>query len=260
MRATFVASGGGAVEPDRVALVTGGASGIGRASAHALAAEGVAVAVADLDPGRAATVADELAAQGVRSLALAVDATDEEQVAAVVAQVVDGLGGLDLAVNCVGRGGLGHTVTSATLEHWNQVLSMSLTSTWLAMKYEIPAMVARGGGAIVNMASSAGVSAQTTASPAYAAAKAGVVHLTRYAARQYAADGVRVNAVAPGLTLTPTVEAWFTPEAIAAEVADAQFIERASSPQEVAATVAFLCSPGAAMITGHTVPVSGGQR
>jgi NAD(P)-dependent dehydrogenase (short-subunit alcohol dehydrogenase family) len=135
---------------------------------------------------------------------------------------------------------------------------MSLTSAWLGMKYEIPAMLARGGGAIVNMASSAGMSPQTTASPAYAAAKAGVVHLTRYAAKQYAAEGIRVNAVAPGLTLTPTVEAWFSPEAIAEQVSSGQFVERAVSPEEVAAAVVYLCSPAAAMVTGRTLPVSGG--
>ncbi|MEU7811375.1 SDR family oxidoreductase [Pseudonocardia sp. NPDC049154] len=242
----------------KIALVTGGASGIGLASARALAEAGAAVAIADLDPDRGVAAAEELAADGARSLFVRVDATAEAEVADMVGRVVDEFGGLDLALNNVGRGELGRTVTTTSLERWNWILGMSLTSAWLGMKYEIPAIRARGGGAIVTMASSAGVSPQTTASPAYAAAKAGVVHLTRYAAKQYAAEGIRVNAVAPGLTLTPTVEAWFTPEAVAEQVSSGQFVERAVRPEEVAAAVVYLCSPAAAMVTGHTLPVSGG--
>ncbi|MEQ3549925.1 SDR family oxidoreductase [Pseudonocardia nematodicida] len=244
----------------RVALVTGGASGIGLASAEALAVAGADVVVADIDSDGGAAAARRLAGLGGRAVFLHVDATDEQHVADAVRRIVSDFGGLDLALNNVGRGELGRTVTTTSLESWNAILGLSLTSTWLAMKHEIPAMVARGGGVIVNMSSSAGVSPQLTASPAYAAAKAGVAHLTRYAARQYADQGIRVNAVAPGITLTPRVEQWFAQDAIAEEVAGSQFIGRAATPAEVAASVVYLCSPAAAMVTGHTVPVSGGVR
>ncbi|OLL75956.1 3-oxoacyl-[acyl-carrier protein] reductase [Pseudonocardia sp. Ae168_Ps1] len=244
----------------RIALVTGGSSGIGLASAVALAAAGADVGIADLDVDGGEAAVARIRAHGRRAVFQRVDATDETQVAGVVGQVVAELGGLDLALNNVGRGELGRTVTTTSLESWNAIIGRSLTSTWLAMKYEIPAMAQRGGGAIVNMSSSAGVSPQITASPAYAAAKAGVVHLTCYAARQYADQGIRVNAVAPGLTLTPRVEQWFAPDAIADEVAESQFVHRAAAPEEVAAAVVYLCSPAAAMVTGHTLPVSGGVR
>lgn len=242
----------------KAALVTGGASGIGRASAHALARAGAAVAIADLDPANGARVVEEIEQAGGRAIFIATDATDEAQVARMVERTVAELGGLDIAFNNVGRGEVGATILSTTEESWDRILATTLKSTWLSMKYEIPVMQAAGGGAIVNMASSAGISPQITGSPAYSAAKAGVVQLTRFAAKAHATDNIRVNSVAPGLTATPMVEAWFTEEMKREVYTRDQFTPRLTQPEEVAAAVLFLASPGAAMVTGVTVPVCGG--
>lgn len=243
---------------DKVGLVTGGGSGIGRASALMLAAAGAIVCVIDLDEAGAAGVAMEIAEAGGRAWPLAADATDERQIADAVARITERHGRLDWALNNVGRGEPGQTILSTTGAGWDRILEVSLKSTWLAMKHEIPPMQAAGGGVIVNMASIAGLVARAASSPAYAAAKAGVIHLTRYAASAHAADGIRVNAVAPGLTVTPLVQRWFTPDDLAASTARDQLIGRPTTPDEVAAVVLFLCSPAAAMITGSVIPVSGG--
>jgi NAD(P)-dependent dehydrogenase (short-subunit alcohol dehydrogenase family) len=243
----------------KVALVTGGASGIGRASSLAFARAGAAVAIADLDEAGAHAVLRDIASGGGRGLVVRADATREEEVAALVDRVVLELGGLDLALNNVGRGETGKSILTTTADRWDWILNVSLKSTWLAMKYEIPVMAATGAGAIVNMASIAGVSPLLSSSPAYAAAKAGVIHLTRYAARAHAKDGIRVNSVSPGLTMTPTVARWFTAQEAAEMTAQNQFIPRAAEPEEVAAAVVFLCSDGAAMITGTNVPIAGGS-
>lgn len=242
----------------KVALVTGGASGIGRASALALAKAGAAVAVADLSPENGEAVVNEIAAAGGRAIFIETDATDEAQVERMVQRTVAELGGLDIAFNNVGRGEVGQTIVTTTSEKWDWILATSLKATWLSMKYEIPVMQAAGGGVIVNMASTAGISPQISGSPAYSAAKAGVVQLTRFAAKAHAPDNIRVNSVAPGLTSTPTVEAWFTEEMKHEVTSKDQFVDRLTQPEEVAATVVFLASPGASMITGVNIPVCGG--
>lgn len=242
----------------KVALVTGGASGIGRASALAFAQAGAAVAIADLDPANGDAVVREIEAAGGRAIFIATDATEEAQVARMVERTVAELGGLDIAFNNVGRGEVGATIVSTTAEKWDWILATSLKATWLSMKYQIPVMQAAGGGCIVNMASTAGISPQISGSPAYSAAKAGVVQLTRFAAKAHAPDNIRVNSVAPGLTSTPTVEAWFTEEMKHAVTSRDQFTDRLTTPEEVAATVLFLASPGASMITGVNIPVCGG--
>lgn len=242
----------------KVALVTGGGSGIGRATGLLLGRRGAAVLVADIDPDSAESVAAEIVAAGGIAYALACDAADEAAIAAAVAEAVARFGGLDLAVNNIGGGETGKSIVTTAKAAWDDILARNLTAPWLAMKYEIPAMEARGGGSIVNVSSIAGVSPQTLASPAYAAAKAGLLHLTRYGARTHAEQNIRINAVAPGLTRTPLVTRHLRDEDVPRAIGDGQFIKRLCEPEEIAATIVFLLSDEAAMITGHTVPVSGG--
>ncbi|MBG6119949.1 MULTISPECIES: SDR family NAD(P)-dependent oxidoreductase [unclassified Sphingobium] len=244
----------------KVALVTGGGSGIGRASALALAASGAAVAIADLDAEAAGSVAAEIIAGGGHALALAGDASLEPDVARMIAEVVEALGGLDYAHNNVGIGSSGPTVIDQSVEDWDRTMNLSLKSAWLGMKYEIPAMLARGGGAIVNTASMAGVRYSPAASPAYSAAKAGVVFLTRYTANAYAAQNIRVNSVSPGLTATPHIQQHFTLEQQADMTRGGQLITRAVLPEEIAEAVLFLLSDRSAMITGTNQEVCGGAR
>ncbi|MBA2933784.1 SDR family oxidoreductase [Sphingomonas sp. CGMCC 1.13654] len=242
----------------KIAFLTGGGSGIGRATALMLAKAGARVAVADISTAGGAETVSLIGAQGGEAIAIAVDAADEDAIAAALQEAAGRFGGLHLALNNIGGGETGKTIVTTEKARWDDIIARNLTATWLAMKHEIPLIEASGGGAIVNMASMAGVSPMTDASPAYASAKAGVIHLTRYAAKAHADDGIRVNAIAPGLTRTPLVKQHLTDADVSRIVAESQFIRRACEPEEIAATALFLFSPQAAMITGTTIPVTGG--
>jgi short-subunit dehydrogenase len=243
-----------------VAIVTGAASGIGRATALALVANGARVMLADLDADGLDRIVADARAAGGDVAALRVDATREEDHAALVATAVDHFGRPDWAANNVGAGTTGVGVCDEAREDWDRTLALSLTSTWLGMQHQIPAMIAGGGGAIVNTASMAGLRVSPTASPSYSAAKAGVLHLTRYAAHAHASDGIRVNSVSPGLTATAIVQRMFSPEQQAATAARGQLIARAVQPSEVAEAIIFLFSNRAAMMTGTNLEVCGGAR
>lgn len=244
----------------RVALVTGGGSGIGQASALALAWDGAAVAIADVNVTGGEAVAAEISAGGGRAKFIRADATSESEVAALIAAIMREFGRLDCAHNNVGLGTSGPGVTDQSEEDWDWTLNMSLKSTFLCMKHEIPAMLAAGGGAIVNTASMAGVHYTQAASPAYSAAKAGVIHLTKYTASAYAAQGIRVNSISPGLVATPHIAHILNAEQ-QAEIAGAhQLIARAVQPAEIADAVVYLCSDRSAMVTGVNLPVCGGMK
>lgn len=243
----------------RSILVTGGGSGIGRAAALAFAAEGGRVLVADLDAAAADRTCDEAVSAGGVAHPFAADVTDEAAVERMVAVAVERHGPLRLAFNNVGLSRAG-TVETMTREDWDWTLAVTLTSTFLCMKHEVPAMRAAGGGAIVNTASMSAKIYTPSASPAYAAAKAGVVHLTHYASCAYAADGVRVNSVSPGLTATPLIARMFDAAQQSAIAAESQVLARAVTPEEIAAAVLFLSSDEAQMITGRDLEVSGGRR
>lgn len=244
----------------KVALVTAGANGIGRASSLAFAKEGASVMVSDIDEANGRTVVDEIKASGGSAEFIRTDVTDEQHVRNLVAKTVERFGRLDFAHNNAGNMFGSPSFGDYTAEDWDRTLALSLKATWLCMRAEIPIMVAQGGGAIVNTTSMAGVRIHLTANAAYSAAKAGVVSLTEYAAVAYAGQGVRVNCVAPGLVRTTIVQKLFTPEVQNQMAASTQPIGRIIEPSEIADGVVFLCSDKAAMITGETLPICGGNN
>lgn len=244
---------------DRSILVTGGGSGIGHATALAFAREGGRVTIADIEEARGHAVVQEIVGAGGTAQFVRTDATAETEVAALVEQASAAYGPVRHAFNNVGMSRLGG-IDTMTREDWDWTLTISLTSAWLAMKYEVPVMLANGGGTIVNTASMSGKIFTAAASPAYTAAKAGVIHLSHYASCSYAAQGIRVNSVSPGLTATPIISELLTVEQQQAIAGELQTIARAVDPAEIAAAVLFLSSDEAAMITGRDLEVSGGRR
>lgn len=244
---------------DKVALVSGAASGIGRATAELFASMGARVVASDVnEEGGAATVA-ELTAAGHQAIFVAADVTDEDAVAALVASALKVHGRLDCAANCAGVGGGEGTTVDYPEDRWDQIVAINLRGTWLAMRQEIQAMVEQGeGGAIVNVSSTLGLRGAPTAS-AYSASKHGVLGLTRTAALEYAAAGIRVNAVCPGAIDTPMMDETFERfegfrEALVSYVP----LGRMGRPEEVAAAIVWLCSDGASFITGENLTVEGG--
>ncbi|MDE2405784.1 MAG: SDR family oxidoreductase [Sphingomonadales bacterium] len=235
----------------RVAFVTGAGSGIGRATAHAFIKAGYAVAFVDRD---GAAAAREAAAAGDGAIAVTCDVTDDGAVRAAVDATVAAFGRLDAAFNAAGIDGAAAPLADATMENWNRVLAIDLTGMFSCMRYQIPAMLASGGGAIVNCASTAGI----TGAPhltAYCAAKHGVVGLTRGAALDYARQNVRVNAVCPGMIDTP-MAASIPPEFLKALLAESP-MGRQGKPEEIAAAVLWLCDPSSSFVTGQAIPVDG---
>lgn len=243
----------------RVALVTGAATGIGRASAEAFAAAGASVAVVDVDAAGADVVAADLAARlGVEAAGFPCDLADEDQVAATVAAIVSRFGRLDIAHNNAGISPVTGGVVDCPRELWDAVLAVNLTGVWLGMKHQIPAMLAGGGGAIVNTASG-NVGKTTLGSPAYIASKHGVVGITRAAALELAGQGVRVNAISPGATRTTMVSDKVAQGAYTWEaMAGASPMGRLAEPAEIAAAAVWLCSEAASFVTGSILTVDGG--
>src|SRR3954452_4100587 len=244
---------------DRAAIVTGGGAGIGAAVARTLAASGAAVLVADIHAPSARARADTIARAGGRAEPFEVDVTDPAAVDAMVVACLDAFGGLQVAVNNAGIHGDPSNPPGADypLEWWDRIVATNLSSVFYCLRAEIRAMRAAGaGGAIVNTASIFGVVAAAGVS-GYIAAKHGVVGLTKAAAVDHAADGIRVNAVGPGFIQTGLVERNI-PEAARPAVAALHALNRLGEPREVADLVAFLCSDAASFMTGNYYAVEGG--
>lgn len=242
----------------KVALVTGGGSGLGQAAARILAGRGARIVVADVnDEGGAATVA-QCTEAGSEARFVHTDVTNEADVIAAVACAVDGWGRLDVALNNAGTTGPTKPTADYSLDEWNSVIALNLTGVFLSLKYEIPQMVSQGGGAIVNTSSGAGL-VGFAGLPGYVASKHGVVGLTKAAALEYVKAGVRVNAVCPGSTRTPMLEGWMggNPEIERAMEASAP-IGRLARPEEIAEAMVWLLSDAASFVVGHAFAVDGG--
>jgi NAD(P)-dependent dehydrogenase (short-subunit alcohol dehydrogenase family) len=241
----------------RVALVTGGASGIGRATALAFAREGARVSIADIDVDGSQETLQLIKERGGDALFVRADVTQAADVEALIGEVVKTCGRLDCAFNNAGTVGKPSSTTQCTEENWNWTIDVNLKGVFLCLKYEIPFMLKQGHGAIVNTASIAGI-AGIRNNVAYVAAKHGVVGLTKAAALEYAQSGIRVNAVCPGFVRTPILELDGTPEG-ESRYARLQPMGRLGQPEEVAETVAWLCSDAASFVTGHIMSVDGGM-
>ncbi|MFF1608715.1 glucose 1-dehydrogenase [Amycolatopsis sp. NPDC058278] len=240
----------------KVVLVTGGGSGIGRATARAFAGEGATVVVAGRDRQRLESAVQEI---GGDASAVTIDVTDSADVARMVETVVARHGGLDVAFNNAGI--LGSPAAAADLgeDDFGAVMGTNVTGTWLCLKHEVAHMRAHGGGAIVNMASNIGAHGRLPNMAAYAASKAAVSALTRTAARDHIADGVRINAVSPGATDTDMSRRPGETDAGRAErLKNAIPLGRVGATAEVAAAVLWLASDEAAFTVGHDLVVDGG--
>jgi len=242
----------------RVAVVTGGASGIGRASAEMLSARGARVVVGDLDDVQGAATVAAINALDGEAVFVRADVTDPEEVKAVVSTAVDSFGRLDVALNNAGVPGTYAALTDQNVEDWQRTIAVNLTSVFLSLQAEIPAMLESGGGAIVNTASAAGLMGFANL-PAYVASKHGVIGLTKSVALEYAKQGIRVNAVCPGSIRTQMLEGFVGGDQDALEgMGRLQPIGRLGTPEEVAAAVVWLCSDAAGFVTGHALAVDGG--
>ena len=241
---------------DKIAIVTGAASGIGAAIAQQLARSGARVVVADLDADGARRVAEAIVAQGGKAVGIAVDVSDAVEVEAMVDATRRQYGGLHLAVNNAGIGGASAPTGEYPLDSWHKVIATNLDSVFYGMRYQIPAILASGGGAIVNMASILGSVAFANA-PAYVAAKHGIVGLTKTAAIEYARHGIRINSIGPAFIDTPLLSKHLDATALTA-IAGMHPVGRLGTAAEVAALTAFLLSDEASFITGSYHLVDGG--
>lgn len=243
---------------EKVALITGGSSGIGRAASLAFARQGARVAVADREPTGAVETARMIEEAGGSAAVFEVDVTKADDVASLIDTVVQTWGRLDCAFNNAGVGGEVAKTADYLEEEWDRIIDINLKGVWLCMKYEIPVMEKQGGGAIVNTASIYGL-AGAAEYIAYNAAKHGVVGITKTAALEYAPDGIRINAVCPGYIRTPMtlpgIEA--NPE-LGRRMVSQTPMGRLGRPEEIAEAVVWLCSDAASFVTGHTMTADGG--
>jgi NAD(P)-dependent dehydrogenase (short-subunit alcohol dehydrogenase family) len=242
---------------DRIALVTGGSSGIGRSAALAFAEEGAKVVVADVAAEGGDETVSMIKEAGGEAIFVKTDISKAKEVEALIQKAVNEYGRIDCAFNNAGIDGEMCSLQEHSEGSWDQVISINLKGVWLCMKYEIPQMLKQGRGAIVNTSSIAGLTGIGTI--AYCASKHGVVGLTKAAALENATTGIRVNAVCPAAIYTPMVENLISTDPnMKTFVENMQPMGRVGQPEEVSQTVVWLCSDAASFITGHALPIDGG--
>jgi NAD(P)-dependent dehydrogenase (short-subunit alcohol dehydrogenase family) len=245
---------------DKVALVTGGASGIGRATALTFAREGAKLIIADMNEEGGQQTVHMITESGGEATFVQVDVAQATEVEAIMSKAVETYGRLDCAHNNAGIAGhIRAPLHECPEDVWDHVLNINLKGVWLCMKYEIMQMLQQGRGTIVNTASIMGLVGSWSGTAAYNASKHGVVGLTKTAALEYATSGIRVNAVCPGYIRTPLIEEALTtrPE-MEAQIVSRHPGGRMGRPEEIAEAVVWLCSDAASFVTGHTMTVDGG--
>ena len=242
----------------RVALVTGGAAGIGRATAQAFAGEGLQVVVADLDVAGGEGTVELIRAAGGDAVFVRCNVTNESDVQNLLAQAVNAYGRVDYAFNNAGIEIEKGKLAEGSVDEFDAIMGVNVKGVWLCMKYQLPLMLAQGGGAIVNTASVAGLGAAPKMS-IYAASKHAVIGLTKSAAIEYAKKSIRVNAVCPAVIDTDMFRRAYEADPKKADFAAAMHpVGRIGKVEEIASAVLYLCSDGAAFTTGHSLAVDGG--
>ncbi|WP_223446269.1 SDR family NAD(P)-dependent oxidoreductase [Pseudomonas sp. BF-R-19] len=245
----------------KVVIVTGGASGIGAVSTEVLAAEGARVVVADINREGAERQALKVRDSGAEALALHVDLQDQESIQSMVADTVKAFGGLDVLFNNAADTRLSSTRDTAVehvdVEVWDEIMRVNLRGTMLAIKYAIPHMRERGSGSIINTASGAGQAGAHSFS-AYGVSKAGVIMLTQYVATQHGKEGIRCNAISPGLIVTPAVIDTYAEGEMGKMMLRHHLTARLGQPEDIAHALVFLASDRSAFVTGHCLNVDGG--
>jgi NAD(P)-dependent dehydrogenase (short-subunit alcohol dehydrogenase family) len=248
--------GEGRLLEGKVAIITGASRGIGAAAAHVFAAGGATVVLAARSEDDLEAVAAQIRGAGGEALAVPTDVADPEAAERLVRQTVEAFGRLNAAFNNAGEGHMPTPLADLALADFDTALRVNARGIFLMMKHQIPAMLAAGGGAIVNMSSTAGL-AGAPGMTGYTAAKHAIVGLTETAALDYGAQGIRVNAIAPGPILTHNLAR--ADDAARARIGGRLPLHRLGQPEEVAATAAWLCSDQASFITGATIPIDGGK-
>ena len=241
------------------ALITGGTMGIGLEAALRLASEGASVAITGRRAEAGVAAVAEIEAAGGTACFVPGDVAIAADVERMVAQTLGAFGRLDVAVNNAGIGGQKTRAHEMDETYFREVIDIDLTGLWLSMKYEIPPMLAQGGGSIINISSIAGIKGGTVAGSAYHAAKHGVVGLTKVAAIEYAADQIRVNCLCPGVVETPLAARSFADPVLRAEVEAKVPMGRMGMPADIASAIAYLASDEADWVTGIATPIDGGM-